>query len=114
MERWLSGSFKIRVIFTHYNVVRQDILHLLVQISSLASSTVHGRPRYTKDIDIWLDISHDNPERVEEVLQLFGRYAGLDSLQATGITQGRALSTSVWTKSLPLNSKGSWQALASA
>jgi hypothetical protein len=32
----------------------------------------HGRPRYTKDIDIWLDTSQDNPQRVERVLSDFG------------------------------------------
>jgi predicted nucleotidyltransferase len=32
----------------------------------------HGRPRYTKDIDIWLDISPDNGARIVEALQNFG------------------------------------------
>lgn len=32
----------------------------------------HGRPRYTKDIDIWLDVSPENGTRVVEALAKFG------------------------------------------
>ncbi|MEC4804489.1 MAG: hypothetical protein SAJ12_15175 [Jaaginema sp. PMC 1079.18] len=32
----------------------------------------HGHPRYTKDIDIWIDISQDNAERIIQALADFG------------------------------------------
>ncbi|MCA9775208.1 MAG: nucleotidyltransferase [Candidatus Eremiobacteraeota bacterium] len=32
----------------------------------------HGRPRYTKDIDIWLDVSQENGARVVDALEKFG------------------------------------------
>lgn len=33
---------------------------------------VHGRPRYTKDLDLWLEVSSDNAARVIAVLDEFG------------------------------------------
>ena len=32
----------------------------------------HGRPRYTKDIDIWVDNSHENAERTAAAIHRFG------------------------------------------
>jgi hypothetical protein len=32
----------------------------------------HGYPRYTKDIDIWIEISLDNAEKIVKALQQFG------------------------------------------
>ena len=32
----------------------------------------HGHPRYTKDIDVWVEISPGNAERMVEALRLFG------------------------------------------
>ncbi|MDQ3219674.1 MAG: hypothetical protein ACR2M8_13465 [Pyrinomonadaceae bacterium] len=32
----------------------------------------HGYPRYTKDLDIWIDISGENAERLVQALNLFG------------------------------------------
>ena len=32
----------------------------------------HGHPRYTKDIDIWIDAKEDNAKRVLDVLRDFG------------------------------------------
>ncbi len=32
----------------------------------------HGYPRYTKDLDIWILISHENAEKVLKVLKQFG------------------------------------------
>ena len=33
---------------------------------------LHGHPRYTKDLDIWLEMSEENADRVIEVLKDFG------------------------------------------
>ncbi len=32
----------------------------------------HGHPRYTKDIDIWLDLTTDNAEHTVKSLEQFG------------------------------------------
>jgi hypothetical protein len=32
----------------------------------------HGHPRYTKDLDIWLELSEENAERVLQALRDFG------------------------------------------
>lgn len=33
---------------------------------------VHGRPRYTKDLDLWIEVSPDNATRIIAVLDEFG------------------------------------------
>jgi hypothetical protein len=33
---------------------------------------LHGYPRYTKDIDIWIDLERDNAERIIQALREFG------------------------------------------
>jgi predicted nucleotidyltransferase len=38
---------------------------------------LHGYPRYTKDIDIWIEMSHDNASRLLSALAQFG-FASLD------------------------------------
>lgn len=51
----------------------------------------HGKPRHTGDLDIWIDISEDNAEKMVSVINDFGmRSLGLekvDFLQKGGITQ---------------------------
>lgn len=32
----------------------------------------HGHPRYTKDLDVWIDRARDNAERLMNALQAFG------------------------------------------
>ena len=32
----------------------------------------HGHPRYTKDMDVWLDLNQENAERVIQALEQFG------------------------------------------
>ncbi len=32
----------------------------------------HGHPRYTKDLDVWIELSPDNAERIISALQRFG------------------------------------------
>jgi len=40
----------------------------------------HGYPRTTKDLDIWIAISHDNAERVRRVFRKYG-FAAAPSAQ---------------------------------
>jgi len=37
---------------------------------------VHGRPRATKDLDLWIDATHDNAVRVVAALRAFGAPLG--------------------------------------
>ncbi len=32
----------------------------------------HAKPRYTKDIDLWIDAEHDNVRRANQALEAFG------------------------------------------
>src|ERR1700735_2814774 len=51
----------------------------------------HGKPRHTGDLDIWIDISEDNAQKMVKVISDFGmaslRIAPEDFLQKGGITQ---------------------------
>jgi hypothetical protein len=51
---------------------------------------VHGRPRYTKDIDIWLELSSENAERVVKALNDFG-FASLGLSQADFIEKDQMI-----------------------
>src|SRR5262245_26653904 len=44
--------------------------------------TFHARPRFTKDLDVWVDPSSDNATRVKSALLAFGA-----PLQAHGVTE---------------------------
>ena len=33
---------------------------------------VHGHPRYTKDIDIWIQVSSENASRIVKAIEQFG------------------------------------------
>ncbi len=48
---------------------KHDVSYLLVGGYAVA---VHGRPRYTKDIDLWLDAASPNLERAAAALTEFG------------------------------------------
>ena len=37
----------------------------------------HGRPRYTKDLDVWIEVSEDNAYRITQALKAFG-FGGLE------------------------------------
>ena len=36
----------------------------------------HGYPRYTKDLDVWIDVSYENAENIVKALNQFGFGAG--------------------------------------
>ena len=59
-------------------LVEQDARFLVVGAHALA---VHGYPRATVDLDIWIDASPENAQRVWRALAAFG--APLDDLDVT-------------------------------
>ncbi len=61
----LNPDFKEFIELLNVNRVR----YLVVGGYAVA---VHGHPRYTKDIDIWLELDAQNAGRVLQVLEQFG------------------------------------------
>jgi len=61
----LSQDFKEFVVSLNDNQVRYLV------IGGYAVS-LHGYPRYTKDIDIWIDMSPENARRMVEAMEQFG------------------------------------------
>ena len=61
----LNSDFKefIELLNTH------EVAYLVVGGYAVA---MHGHPRYTKDIDIWLERSKENAEKIVNVLSDFG------------------------------------------
>ncbi len=51
-----------------------DVRYLLVGGYAVG---FHGRPRFTKDLDLWVDDSDENFRRLEKALAQFGAPAGL-------------------------------------
>ena len=60
-----SGDF--RELLSHFN--DENVRYLIVGAFALAH---FGRPRYTKDLDIWVDPAGDNPSRVLRALARIG------------------------------------------
>jgi phage replication-related protein YjqB (UPF0714/DUF867 family) len=46
-----------------------DVRYLVVGGYAVA---LHGHPRYTKDIDIWVDLNRENAEKLIQAIQQFG------------------------------------------
>lgn len=61
----LNQDFKEFVQSLNDNGVR----YLVVDGYAVA---IHGYPRYTKDIDIWVELARDNAERIIRALHQFG------------------------------------------
>lgn len=61
----LDRNFSEFIQFLNGNGVR----YLVVGGYAVA---VHGHPRYTKDLDVWIDVSLDNAQRVLKALREFG------------------------------------------
>jgi hypothetical protein len=61
----LSSDFKEFVALLNEN----DVKYLIVGGYALA---LHGHPRYTKDLDIWIEMSPDNADKIMKVLEKFG------------------------------------------
>jgi hypothetical protein len=63
---------------------RNRVRYLIVGGYALA---VHGRPRYTKDLDIWIEISDENARRVVQTLDEFG-FASFELTKEDFLTSG--------------------------
>lgn len=61
----LNQDFKEFIQFLNYNHVQ----YLVVGGYAVA---IHGHPRYTKDIDIWIETSLDNANNLLQALEQFG------------------------------------------
>ncbi|WP_066349666.1 hypothetical protein [Geminocystis sp. NIES-3708] len=61
----LNQDFKEFIQFLNANQVR----YLIVGGYAVA---IHGHPRYTKDIDIWIEMSNDNATNIIKALNDFG------------------------------------------
>ncbi len=61
----LNQDFKEFIQFLNANSVR----YLVVGGYAVA---VHGHPRYTKDIDIWIEMSSENADNLLKALEQFG------------------------------------------
>jgi hypothetical protein len=61
----LSKDFKEFVVLLNEN----DVKYLIVGGYALA---LHGHPRYTKDLDVWIEMSPDNAEKIMKALEKFG------------------------------------------
>lgn len=51
---------------------------------------IHGHPRYTKDLDVWLELSEENAERVLQALTDFG-FGSLNFSKADFLCKGQVV-----------------------
>lgn len=79
----LDPNFKEFIELLNSNEVR----YLVVGGYALA---VHGHPRYTKDLDIWVEIDALNARRIVQVLRDFG-FAELDLRESDFLTAGNVI-----------------------
>ena len=61
----LSPDFKEFIALLNKN----DVRYLVVGGYAVAA---HGHPRYTKDLDVWVDVSPGNADRILRALDQFG------------------------------------------
>ena len=50
----------------------------------------HGHPRYTKDLDVWLELSEENAERVLQALNDFG-FGGMNLTKEDFLEKGQVV-----------------------
>ena len=51
---------------------------------------LHGHPRYTKDLDVWIDLSRQNAENLIEAIHAFG-FASLELAAQDFLTPGQVV-----------------------
>lgn len=61
----LSQDFKEFIASLNSN----DVRYLVIGGYAVA---IHGHPRYTKDLDIWIEMTKENAERLIQALDAFG------------------------------------------
>jgi len=61
----LNQDFKEFIALLNNN----DVRYLVVGGYAVA---LHGHPRYTKDIDIWIELTPENADRIVQALKQFG------------------------------------------
>ena len=61
----LNQDFKEFIALLNNN----DVRYLVVGGYAVA---LHGHPRYTKDIDIWIELTPENADRIVHALKQFG------------------------------------------
>ena len=54
----------------------------------------HGHPRYTKDLDVWLEASEENARKILRALDDFG-FSGMDLTEADFLQKGQAYSWAI-------------------
>ena len=79
----LSSDFRDLIFLLNKNEVNYLV------VGGYATS-IHARPRYTKDLDLWLEISQVNAERVLMTLQEFG-FGSLGIVKEDFLTPGLIL-----------------------
>ncbi|MFH1981892.1 MAG: hypothetical protein ABIL58_08605 [Pseudomonadota bacterium] len=79
----LSPDFKEFIALLNKN----DVRYLVVGGYAVAA---HGHPRYTKDLDVWLEISSDNADRVLQALDQFG-FGALDLGKKDFLCEGQII-----------------------
>jgi hypothetical protein len=67
----LRSSADFKELLSLFN--EESVRYLIVGGFALAA---YGRPRYTKDLDVWIDPAGDNPARVYRALARFGAPLG--------------------------------------
>jgi hypothetical protein len=79
----LNQDFKEFIQSLNDNAVR----YLLVGGYAVA---LHGYPRYTKDLDVWVESTTENAARIIKALQLFG-FGSLDLKESDFTTPGQVV-----------------------
>lgn len=79
----LNGDFREFIELLNSNKVK----YLLVSGYAIA---FHGHPRYTKDLDIWLETSETNAAAMMSVLESFG-FGDIDVSKEDFLQQGLAV-----------------------
>ena len=78
---WLPWSKSVRSIIVGDTVLNQDFREFIRSLNDKQvrylviggyAVALHGHPRYTKDLDVWVERSHQNAEKIVKALEQFG------------------------------------------
>src|SRR5690606_11342070 len=79
----LSKDFKEFIELLNSNEVK----YLLIGAYAVA---LHGHPRYTKDLDIWVELSTENAEKLDRAIKEFG-FGSLKLTKEDFLTEGTVI-----------------------